>query len=216
MATSRNRYDKSIEQVMTTEERFALIRFNKEIARHSMGWMGTANCRKLALKALGEDIQYLAMAFIHLWPHWFLNGRRELAIGTEAQCREVCSDILDKLEAGGSVVSRFTYIEELFAASGMPILTGRRPLATTYELDVVKRPFRYRNVMCRYHTDKKAVSRGLCVRCYSRWDMLDKQGVYLGTFPEEAIKEFLLQPPKKRRPLVPLALAIKEKYAENS
>ena len=205
-----------IDQHLFPNERIALVRFNKAIARQMIDdFVTIPRAREKALEGLGGGIYDLARAFIHLWPHWFLNGRKELAFGTEKECSQICIEILDKLEAGGGV-TRFAYIEELFAMSGMSILTGNRPLSPALDPNEIKRPRKYVNTQCRFHSNKKAVSRGLCIRCYSRWDALSKRGVYLDIFPEAALIEVMAIEPKKGKRLAPLALAIKERYAENS
>jgi hypothetical protein len=197
------------------QEQLALKAFNKEV----IFLRGTAQslqaARVNALYNLNEGVVLdLALAFRRLYPHWFTNGRgTALDLGATAQYRELCLDVIGKLNAGSA--RHFADLTRLFDLSGdnaMP--SGRRPLAHTDPGQGYKRTrTRMRSTRCKYHPDKKTVARDLCARCYNRMNSLGRIEIFVELLPPIAMKEIMMAPrPTRSRPLHALAREIIKKY----
>lgn len=172
--------------ILDIDEHKALLRFNTGVMTGSAMHVNVEKARKQALKLLGHDIYALASAFVTLWPHWFLNGRKERIISTEAKCRDVCEEILCKLDAGRGP----SIMGALANISGMSIVSTGKHTAAVTRASGSKRGYR-EMVMCKFHPEVRAQSRGLCVTCYGRWWRLDREGIDLHSFSDKAIKEVM-------------------------
>lgn len=192
----------------------AIMAFNKEV-RHNVIFQPIDRARVSAIGEMGgQTVKDLASAFWALYPHWFTNGRRELAMGTIKQCREVCLDVVWKLNA--SSAGKFVDIIRLFDISGDNALaTGRRPLARNDDYDnrYPRTRIRTRSTQCKYHPDKKTVSREYCMQCYARINTLSKVDIWVELLSDPARKEILTAPrPTRKKPLYEVAREVIKKY----
>jgi len=151
---------------MTRKEHDALQMFNNSVLHLVDAPVDFARFR--AVNGLSDSfIKDLASAFRMLWPHWFMNGRGELADGTAEQAREVCHEIIDKIRPPKGL-SLKSPLGVLATMGGMRIVnTGRRGGGAVEKREGSGRGYRIVK-FCDYHPENRSVSYGLCARCNGR------------------------------------------------
>lgn len=216
MVARENSYYKCLDKVLQKQEQEALRAFNKEVIFLRGVSSNLQRARVNALFNLKEDdVLHLATAFRRLYPHWFTNGRgTKLDFGASLQCKEVCLDIIGKLNmVSGKHFADMTRLFELTGDNTTP--TGRRPLVHTDKGQGKRTRTRTRRVNCRYHSDKAVVAGELCSRCYNRWNALVGKNVRIENFPGLAVEEIMNLPrPNKGNPLYKQAKEIRKKYED--
>lgn len=206
-----------LDRLLMKQEQNALKVFNKEVIFLRGISSNLQRARVNAIFNLKEDdVLHLAVAFRRLYPHWFTNGRgTKLDFGASPQYKEVCLDVIGKLNA--STGRHFADMTRLFDLAGNHAMaTGRRPLAHTDLGQGHKRTrTRIRPTQCKYHPDKKVVARDLCAQCYNRMNSLGRMEIFVELLPRLAMKEIMLAPrPNKSMPLYKVAQGIIKRYEE--
>ena len=176
----------------------ALLRFNSEIYMAGSGCAESIDhARTRAIRMLKpETLDNLVGAFMVLWPHWFTNGRSELAQGDHNQKQALCIDIIRKISAGCgvSITSGMAWLGRM---GGMRLTSGRKRTAIPDEGYGVGRGVRGAK-MCDIHPDKKSIGMGMCSRCYGRNRRLITMGYDTEEFSEKMFGDLMRMEAPKR------------------
>ena len=172
--------------VLSVEEHTALMRFNNEVYFAGAGCAESVDhARVRAVRHLSPEVLAdLASTFSTLWPHWFVNGRREMS------AQQVCLDIVKKISAGCGV-SVPSGLEWIGRMGGMRLTGGRKRTAVqSHGKYHGGRGVRGMKV-CLLHPEQKAVSYGLCQACRNRNARLINLGYDTDRFPEALWNEIM-------------------------
>jgi hypothetical protein len=204
---------KELDCRMPAEALLGLKAFNNRVAVMSDEFIPTINrARVQAVKQMGAgEVQALAKAFRHLYPHWFMNGRCEKAEGNPDQCRSVCLEIVGKLWLlpGTSTKGAMAILADF----GMRVAGPKKHPAAIQRGDApIRRAVRQRK-MCRFHDDKPAVLDGLCQRCFQRHCKITDLGHSALELSYEDLKSIMQAPPQRRGGLTRI---IRETLKEDS
>lgn len=185
---------KYLDIAMSHDETQALTVFNHEMCCLSTSGVNIDFARFRAVNSINAQyVKDLARAFHILWPHWFTNGRSELAEGSIEEARKVCHEIVNKIRPpkGVSVSSQLGILATM---GGMRLVNvgGRRGGAVARTENSTRRGIR-EVMMCEYHPEKRSVGDRLCARCYSRRKRIESVlNVDAESLPHPAFREIMI------------------------
>lgn len=193
MAQYKNKYHNAESLSFLEPEQYrALCRFNTEVLIAGASTSEAVDHARIrAVRLLKpKELKELAGAFEAIWPHWFVNGRSELAEGTHKDVQQLCIEVVRKISAGygPSVTSGLEWLGRM---GGMRLTGGRHRVAVeNYKDRKGGRGIREVKI-CFIHHDRRSINNGRCSRCNSRYTKLVSLGYDPGKFPNGLYKDIM-------------------------